>query len=131
MPFAVWTPRSADELKKLVVFASRQNSSRIPRTAGNSLAGQVVGGGIIVDVSKHFTGILEVNQDEKWVRVQPGVVRDELNLHLQPYGLFFAPETSTSNRAMIGGMIGNNACGANSVVYKSPDRKSTRLNSSH
>ena len=91
----------------------------IPRTAGTSLAGQVVGSGIIVDVSKHFTQILELNKEENWVRVQPGVIRDELNMFLNPHGLFFGPETSTANRAMIGGMVGNNSCGSNSIVYRS------------
>jgi FAD/FMN-containing dehydrogenase len=73
----------------------------------------------VVDVSKNFTQILELNTIEKWVRVQPGVIRDELNLFLKPYGLFFGPETSTANRAMIGGMVGNNSCGSNSIVYRS------------
>jgi FAD/FMN-containing dehydrogenase len=83
------------------------------------LAGQVVGKGLIVDVSRHFNKILEYNHEEKWVSVQPGVIRDDLNRYLKPYGVFFAPETSTANRAMIGGMIGNNSCGSNSVVYES------------
>src|SRR5690606_29219026 len=100
MPLAVVTPRSVGDLKNLISFASLEDWSLIPRTAGTSLAGQVVGHGIVVDVSRHFTEILEVNSEEKWVRVQPGVVRDELNDYLKPYGLFFAPETSTSNRAM-------------------------------
>src|SRR6185369_8311321 len=78
-----------------------------------------VGNGIIVDVSKYFTKILELNKDEHWVRVEPGVIRDELNLFLKPNALFFGPETSTANRAMIGGMVGNNSCGSNSVVYRS------------
>src|SRR6185436_10761526 len=81
--------------------------------------GQVVGKGIIADVSKNFTQILELNKEENWVRVQPGVIRDELNMFLKPHGLFFGPETSTANRAMIGGMVGNNSCGSNSVVYRS------------
>src|SRR5206468_924097 len=93
--------------------------SLIPRTAGTSLAGQVVGNGIVVDVSKNFTQILELNKKEYWVRVQPGVIRDELNMFLKPHGLFFGPETSTANRAMMGGMVGNNSCGSNSVVYRS------------
>jgi FAD/FMN-containing dehydrogenase len=79
----------------------------------------VVGNGIIVDVSKYFTNILELNKDERWVRVQPGVIRDELNMFLKPHGLFFGPETSTANRAMMGGMVGNNSCGSNSIVYRS------------
>ena len=96
-----------------------QKTSLIPRTAGTSLAGQVVGNGIIVDVSKYFTKIIELNTEEKWVRVQPGVIRDELNMFLKPHGLFFGPETSTANRAMMGGMVGNNSCGSNSMVYRS------------
>src|SRR5207237_8469483 len=96
-----------------------EETSIIPRTAGTSLAGQVVSNGIIVDVSKYFTKIIELNEKEGWVRVQPGVVRDELNMFLKRYGLFFGPETSTANRAMIGGMTGNNSCGSNSIVYGS------------
>lgn len=118
MPRAVAVPRSIDDLKALIQLARAQKLSLIPRTAGTSLAGQVVGAGVVVDVSKYFTKILEVNAEERWVRVQPGVVRDELNQYLRPYGLYFGPETSTANRAMIGGMVGNNSCGSNSVVYR-------------
>jgi FAD/FMN-containing dehydrogenase/Fe-S oxidoreductase len=119
MPLAVAIPKTKEDIQKLISFANAEKTSLIPRTAGTSLAGQVVGNGIVVDVSKHFNQILEINTTENWVRVQPGVIRDELNLFLKPYGLFFGPETSTANRAMIGGMVGNNACGSNSVVYRS------------
>ncbi len=119
MPLAVAIPKSVEDLKKLIAFASANKTSLIPRTAGTSLAGQVVGNGIVVDVSKYFTKILEVNKEEHWVRVQPGVIRDELNMFLKPHGFLFGPETSTANRAMIGGMVGNNSCGSNSVVYRS------------
>lgn len=119
MPLAVAIPKTQKDLLKLIQFAGAEGTSLIPRTAGTSLAGQVVGKGIIVDVSKHFTQILELNKEEGWVRVQPGVIRDELNLFLKPHGFLFGPETSTANRAMIGGMVGNNSCGSNSVVYKS------------
>jgi FAD/FMN-containing dehydrogenase/Fe-S oxidoreductase len=119
LPLAVAIPKSIDDLKKLIQFARAERTSLIPRTAGTSLAGQVVGNGIVVDVSKHFTKIVELNEKERWARVQPGVVRDELNLFLKPYGLLFGPETSTANRAMIGGMVGNNSCGSNSIVYRS------------
>src|SRR5690349_24645738 len=118
MPLAVAIPKTIIDIKKLIAFARNEETSLIPRTAGTSLAGQVVGDGIVVDVSKYFTQILELNKDEKWVRVQPGVIRDELNMFLKPHGLFFGPETSTANRAMIGGMVGNNSCGSNSVVYR-------------
>ena len=119
IPLAVAIPKGIDDLKKLILFANRHAISLIPRTAGTSLAGQVVGKGIVVDVSKYFREIIETNIDGQWVRVQPGVIRDELNHHLKPYGLLFGPETSTANRAMIGGMVGNNSCGANSIVYGS------------
>jgi FAD/FMN-containing dehydrogenase/Fe-S oxidoreductase len=119
IPEAVAIPKSVEDLKKLIVYAAANNTSLIPRAAGTSLAGQVVGNGIVVDISKYFTKILELNKQEHWVRVQPGVIRDELNMYLKPHGLFFGPETSTANRAMIGGMIGNNSCGSNSVVYRS------------
>ncbi len=117
LPLAVAYPKDNRDLKILIAFARHHKTSLIPRTAGTSLAGQCVGNGIVVDVSKHFNQILELNTEEKWVRVQPGVVRDELNHYLKPHGLFFGPNTSTANRAMIGGMVGNNSCGSYSIVY--------------
>lgn len=119
MPFAVAFPKNDHDLKLLITFASEQSMGLIPRTAGTSLAGQCVGNGIVVDFSKYFTQILELNEAERWVWVQPGVVRDELNLFLKDKGLFFAPDTSTSNRCMIGGMVGNNSCGSTSIKYGS------------
>lgn len=119
MPLAVALPKSVRDIKQLIAFARAEKTSLIPRTAGTSLAGQVVGSGIVVDVSKYFTQVLELNTSERWVRVQPGVIRDELNMFLKPHGFLFGPETSTANRAMIGGMVGNNSCGSNSVVYRS------------
>ncbi|WP_297336931.1 FAD-binding and (Fe-S)-binding domain-containing protein [Algoriphagus sp.] len=117
MPLAVAFPQSESDIQQLIQFATEHGTSLIPRTAGTSLAGQCVGNGIVVDVSKHFTQILEFNKEERWVRVQPGVVRDELNRFLKPHGLFFSPITSTANRAMIGGMVGNNSSGTTSIVY--------------
>ncbi|MCF2442350.1 FAD-binding protein [Dyadobacter sp. CY345] len=117
MPVAVALPRTVEDIRKLIKFAGEQKLTLIPRAAGTSLAGQVVGKGIVVDISKHFGAILEVNAKEKWVRVQPGVIRDDLNKHLAPYGLLFGPETSTASRAMIGGMIGNNSCGLHSITW--------------
>nr|HPH47402.1 FAD-binding oxidoreductase [Chryseolinea sp.] len=119
IPIAVVIPQTDEDLVKLIRFANENKTSLIPRTAGTSLAGQVVGGGIVVDVSKHFNRIIEVNAKEGWALVQPGIVRDDLNHQLKSHGFFFAPETSTANRAMIGGMIGNNSCGSNSVVFGS------------
>lgn len=119
MPTAVCIPESFEDVKKVIQFAFDEKLPVIPRTAGTSLAGQVVGNGIVVDLSKNFRQIIEVNEKERWVRVQPGVVRDELNMELKKYGLFFGPETSTSNRCMMGGMVGNNSCGNRSVIYGS------------
>jgi FAD/FMN-containing dehydrogenase len=117
IPQAVALPKTEDDIRKLVRFARDKGTSLIPRTAGTSLAGQVVGAGIVVDVSRHFTRIIEIDAAPR--RGARPVVRNELNLALVPHGIFFAPETSTQNRCMIGGMVGNNACGANSVVYGS------------
>ncbi|MBP7679161.1 MAG: FAD-binding protein [Bacteroidales bacterium] len=119
LPLAVARPKTPEDIRKLVTFARENGTSLIPRTAGTSLAGQVVGNGIVVDVSKYLNKILEINSEERWVRVEPGVVLDELNMAVARHGLFFGPETSTSNRCMIGGMVGNNACGAHSIIYGS------------
>ena len=116
-PLAVSLPKNEHDLKLLIDFATRYKLTLIPRAAGTSLAGQVVGNGIVVDISKYFDKILEINTDEKWVKVQPGVIRDDLNFHLRSHGLMFGPETSTANRAMIGGMVGNNSCGLHSIVW--------------
>lgn len=116
-PLAVAVPKNKEDIQQLIAFANEQRLTLIPRAAGTSLAGQVVGNGIVVDISKYFNQILEINQEENYVRVQPGVIRDDLNAVLKPFGLMFGPETSTANRAMIGGMIGNNSCGLHSIVW--------------
>ncbi len=118
-PLGVVFPGSADDVGKIVSFAAAHKLPLIPRAGGTSLAGQVVGSGLVVDVSRHLDTILEYNHEEAWVKVEPGVIRDELNMFLQPKGRYFGPETSTANRATIGGMLGNNSCGSNSVVYGS------------
>ncbi len=119
LPAGVARPRHAEDIKTLLAFSRKHSIPLIPRTAGTSLAGQVVGKGLIVDVSRYMTDILEINKEEHWVRMQPGVILDELNKVLESYGLFFGPETSTSSRCMIGGMVGNNSCGAHSILYGS------------
>ncbi|WP_165750247.1 FAD-binding and (Fe-S)-binding domain-containing protein [Cellulophaga sp. Z1A5H] len=116
-PLAVAFPKSIADLKKLILFAKENTIGLIPRTAGTSLAGQCVGDGIIVDVSVHFTKIISVDKEKMQVTVQPGVIRDELNTYLEPFGLFFGPNTSTANRCMIGGMVGNNSSGTTSIRY--------------
>ena len=119
MPDAVAFPKDEEEIKTLVRYAVENHLNLIPRAAGTSLAGQVVGKGIVADISRYMNHILEINPEQRWVRVQPGVVLDELNEYCSHYGLFFAPETSTSNRCCIGGMAGNNSCGSHSLVYGS------------
>lgn len=119
IPLGIAFPKNDDDIIEIIRFAREQHVDIIPRAAGTSLAGQVVGKGLIVDISRHYNHILEINTAEHYAVVEPGVVRDELNLALQPYGLFFAPETATSNRCCIGGMCGNNSCGANSLLYGS------------
>ncbi|MCB0636396.1 MAG: FAD-binding protein [Lewinella sp.] len=118
-PLAVALPGTMADLHRLVGFAREHGLPLIPRAAGTSLAGQVVGEGIIVDAGRHLNQILELNADEGWVCVQPGVIRDELNAFLRPHGLFFGPNTSTANRCMMGGMVGNNSCGTTSITYGS------------
>jgi FAD/FMN-containing dehydrogenase/Fe-S oxidoreductase len=118
-PVAVALPLHTADVKVLVNFARQNRLTLIPRAAGTSLAGQVVGNGIVVDISKHFNQIIEIDANERWVKVQPGVIRDDLNQYLKPHGLMFGPETSTANRAMIGGMVGNNSCGLHSMVWGS------------
>ena len=119
IPRGVAYPESVDDIRELIRIARERGTCLIPRAGGTSIAGQVVGNGIVVDISRHFNHILEINPDGRWARVEPGVVRDELNIALKPYGLFFSPETSTSNRCCIGGMVGNNSCGTHSLIYGS------------
>lgn len=117
LPMAVAYPKNIGDIKTLIAFAAENQIGLIPRTAGTSLAGQCVGDGIVVDTSRHFTEILHLDKEKREVTVQPGVVRDELNQFLRPHGLFFGPNTSTSNRCMIGGMVGNNSSGTTSIQY--------------
>ena len=117
LPEAVAIPKTTNDIKLLIDFAKRNKTTLIPRAAGTSLAGQCVGKGIVVDASKHFNKIIDFNKKTKTVKVQPGVIRDQLNEFLKPHGLFFGPNTSTSNRCMIGGMVGNNSSGTTSIQY--------------
>jgi FAD/FMN-containing dehydrogenase/Fe-S oxidoreductase len=117
LPLGIVRPRHGADCQAIVRFAAQHGIPLIPRAAGTSLAGQCVGTGLVVDVSRYMTEVIEVNAAERWVRVQPGVILDDLNDLLAPHGLMFGPETSTSNRCMIGGMIGNNAAGSHSIVH--------------
>jgi FAD/FMN-containing dehydrogenase/Fe-S oxidoreductase len=119
LPVAVIYPKGESDIRNILFFATKNRIGVTLRAAGTSLAGQVVSSGIVVDISRYMNKILEINKDEMWAKVEPGVVLDELNLKLKETGLFFGPETSTSNRCNLGGMVGNNACGSHSVIYGS------------
>ncbi len=116
-PIGVVVPRHKGDVQAVIELANRLNVSVLPRGGGTSLAGQTVGHSIVLDFSKYMQSVLEVNKEELWCRVQPGLVQDELNAHVRGVGLQFGPDTSTSNRATIGGMIGNNSAGAHSLTY--------------
>ena len=116
-PIAVAFPKTNSDIEKIISFCLKEKLSIIPRAAGTSLAGQCVGPGIVIDVSKYLNKIISIDKINKTVTVQPGVIRDELNLFLKKYGLFFGPNTSTSNYCMIGGMVGNNSSGTTSIKY--------------
>jgi FAD/FMN-containing dehydrogenase/Fe-S oxidoreductase len=117
MPLGVIVPRESGDLDLALELARRYETSITPRGGGTSLGGQAIGSGLQVDLSKYFNRILEINPDAGWVRVQPGVILDQLNRALEPHGLWFGPDVAPSNRATLGGMIGNNSAGAHSIIY--------------
>ncbi len=116
-PLGVVVPRSAEAVVRAVGIAGRHGVPITPRGGGTSQAGQSIGAGLVLDTSKYLNRILEINLDERWARVEPGVVLDDLNLALRPHGLRFAPDVSSASRATVGGMIANNSSGARSVIY--------------
>ena len=116
-PLAVVFPRDAADVAAAVAVCARRRVPMLPRGAGTSLAGQTVGRAVIIDTSRHMDRIVELDPERRTARVQPGVVQDDLNRAARDHGLLFGPDTSTSNRATIGGMIGNNSAGSGSVVY--------------
>src|SRR6202163_4878499 len=116
-PLGVVVPRTRDDVVRVVEIARRHGVSITARGGGTSQAGQAIGHGLSLDTSKYFNRVLEVNVADRWARVEPGVVLDELNAELRPHGLRFAPDISTASRATIGGMIANNSSGARSVLY--------------
>jgi len=116
-PLGVKTPKSLKSLFDLVQNTLVSLESITMRAGGTSLGGQAIGSGVVIDVSKHLTNIIDYQPDLKQVTVEPGVIQDDLNDFVAVDGWRFAPDTSTSNRAMIGGMIGNNSCGSYSVYY--------------
>ena len=126
-PIAVCFPKSKSDIKRIVDFAKTNRLSLIPRSGGTSLAGQCVGEGIVVDVSKHMNKIIDFDPKNKLITVEPGIIRDELNDYLKAHQLFFGPNTSTSNRCTIGGMVGNNSSGTTSIQYGVTRDKTVRL----
>lgn len=118
-PAAVAIPSTVKDIKRLIQFAAQTKTGLIPRGAGTSLAGQVVGDGVVMEISSALSKVISLNRKEKSVWIEPGIVRDDLNKHLATADLFFGPETSTANRALLGGMLGNNSCGLHSIVWGS------------
>ncbi|MCI0391615.1 MAG: FAD-binding protein [Acidobacteria bacterium] len=116
-PIGVVIPRRVDDVQAVLEVATRWDVPVLPRGGGTSLTGQTVNQAVVLDYSAHVNKLLEVNQEELWARVQPGLIQDELNQHLRPLGLLFGPDTSTANRATLGGMLGNNSGGSHSIAY--------------
>jgi FAD/FMN-containing dehydrogenase len=116
-PVAVFTPLDEDDVISAVTTAAEHKISILCRGGGTSLAGQTVGASLVIDFSKHMNRILEVNVEERWARVQPGVVRDEFNTAIAKHGLHYAIDPATANRANIGGILANNSSGTKSIVY--------------
>ncbi|MDP2628019.1 MAG: FAD-linked oxidase C-terminal domain-containing protein [Candidatus Rokubacteria bacterium] len=116
-PIGVVIPRHAGDVQAAVEIADRRGVALLPRGGGTSLTGQTVNHAVVLDFSRHMNRLLEVNEEEGWARVEPGLVQDELNDHVRPLGLLFGPDTSTSSRATLGGMLGNNSGGAHSIAY--------------
>lgn len=117
MPLAVIEPLDREDLIAAIRCCAQHGWSMLPRGGGTSLVGQSVGHSVVIDASRHCRKVLDLNIEERWVRVQPGLVRDELNRYLAPHGLHFAPDPATTNRATIGGMIANNSSGMRSIRY--------------
>ena len=120
LPQAAVFPLDADDVARVATLMGESRFQAIkltPRGGGTGTNGQSLTDGVVVDLSRHMNGILEINAEQRWVRVQAGVVKDQLNAALKPHGLFFAPELSTSNRATVGGMINTDASGQGSCTY--------------
>ncbi|MCB0034671.1 MAG: FAD-binding oxidoreductase, partial [Anaerolineales bacterium] len=117
MPHGVFIPQTTEDVHAAVALAAQHQVPLLPRAGGSSLAGQAVNEALIIDSTRHLDQILELNVEEQWVRVQPGLVLDALNAHLRPHGLQFGPDPASSNRAAIGGIVGNNSTGSHSILY--------------
>src|SRR6266513_415649 len=116
-PIGVVIPRTHEDVFATMEIARDFKVPVLPRGAGTSLAGQTVGDAVVIDMSKYLNRVLEVNTEEGWALIEPGVVQEQFNLHLKPMGYLFGPDTSTANRATVGGMMGNNSAGSHSIIY--------------
>src|SRR5206468_10078196 len=116
-PIGVVIPRTHEDVFAAMEVARDFKVPVLPRGGGTSHAGQTVGNAVVIDMSKYLNRVLEVNTEEHWALVEPGVVQEQFNLHLRPMGFLFGPDTSTANRATLGGMMGNNSAGSHSIVY--------------
>ncbi|MCA9983009.1 MAG: FAD-binding protein [Anaerolineales bacterium] len=116
-PHGVLIPRTVDDVHAATELAAKHKVAILPRTSGSSLAGQAVNQALVIDFTRHLDQILEVNKEESWVRIQPGIVLDQLNLDLAPYGLQFGPDPASSDRAALGGIVSNNSTGSHSIMY--------------
>ncbi len=117
LPHGVFLPRHNEDVHAAVELASKHGVPVLPRTAGSSLAGQAVNQALVIDMSRHLDRVLELNREDAWVRVEPGIVLDQLNIDLKPAGLQFGPDPASSNRAALGGIVSNNSTGAHSILY--------------
>jgi FAD/FMN-containing dehydrogenase/Fe-S oxidoreductase len=117
MPYGVLIPKTMEDVHAAVELAAQYRLPILPRTSGSSLAGQAVNEALVIDMTRHLDQVVEVNAEERWIRVQPGLVLDELNLYLNPMGLKFGPDPASSDRAAMGGVIANNSTGAHSILY--------------
>ena len=116
-PLGVVLPKSTEDVIAVVQTAGKHGIPILPRGGGTSLAGQTVAEAIVIDFSKYMRNVVQLNEEEKWVKAQPGIILDELNQQISTSGLMFAPDPSTSNRGNIGGALGNNSCGAHSIMW--------------
>lgn len=117
MPYGVLLPETIDDVEAAVALAAKYRVPILPRAAGSSLAGQATNEALVIDFTKHLDQLIEVNIEERWVRVQPGIVLDVLNEHLRPFNLMFGPDPASANRAALGGIVGNNSTGSHSIIY--------------
>jgi FAD/FMN-containing dehydrogenase/Fe-S oxidoreductase len=117
LPHGVLIPKSIEDIQAAVELAGQYQVPILPRAGGSSLAGQTVNEALVIDTTRHLDGVVEINREEKWCRVQPGIVLDELNIKLHEHGLQFGPDPASSNRAAMGGIVANNSTGSHSILY--------------